>query len=75
MAHQALTQDMTDEEFDRHVIGILARELGPGGFARYLMLHRSGPGDYTAERHQWLGSVTLEDLQRELQAKNVSFQQ
>ena len=66
MAHQALTQNMTDEEFDRHVIAILARELGPGGFARYLMLHRSGKGDYTAERHQWLDGVTLEDIEREL---------
>jgi hypothetical protein len=57
---------MTDAEFDRHVIAILARELGPGGFARYLMLHRSGKGDYTAERHQWLDGVTLEDIEREL---------
>ena len=66
MAHQALTQDMTDEEFDRHIIGILARELGPGGFARYLSLHRSGPGDYTAERQQWVDHLTLEEIEQDL---------
>ena len=74
MAHQALTQDMTDEQFDRHVMGILARELGPGGFVRYLMLHRSGPGDYTVERHQWLDGMTMEDLQRDLEAGALSLE-
>jgi hypothetical protein len=69
MAHQALEAEMTDEEFDRHVLGILARELGPGGYARYLMLHGSGTGDYTRDRHQWLDGLTLEDLERELAAK------
>ncbi len=57
---------MTDIEFDRHVLHILARELGPGGFARYLMLHRSGPGNYTAERHQWLDQLTDDEIAREL---------
>ena len=71
MAYQTITSNMTDEEFDHHVIGILARELGVGGFARYLMLHRSGKGDYTAERHQWLDSLTLEDIQRDLAAQNT----
>ncbi len=69
MAHQALTQGMTHEEFDHHVMAILARELGAGGYARYLMLHRSGPGDYTAERHQWLGHLTLDDIWRDLEAQ------
>ncbi len=66
MAHQAIMQDMSDAEFDSHVMTILARELGPGGLARYLMLHRSGPGDYTRDRHQWLGHLTIEDIMREL---------
>jgi hypothetical protein len=69
MAHQALTPEMTDAEFDRHVMGILARELGAGGFARYLMLHRSGPGDYTAERHQWQAGLTISDILRDLDAE------
>jgi hypothetical protein len=72
MAHQVLTQDMTDAEFDHHVMAILARELGPGGFARYLMLHRSGHGDYTAERHQWLGHLTLEEIWRDMEAQGLT---
>jgi len=72
MAHQALETEMTDQDFDRHVLGILARELGPGGYARYLMLHRSGTGDYTRDRHQWLDGITLEDIERELAAKSTA---
>ena len=71
MAHQALTPQMSDEEFDRHITGILARELGPGGFARYLMLYRSGKGDYTRDHHQWLDGITLEDIKRELMPPTV----
>ena len=67
MAYQALTQDMTDEEFDWNVGGILAQEPGPRGFARDLMLHRSGPRDYTAERHQWLSGIRLDDLGRDFE--------
>jgi hypothetical protein len=69
MAHQAITQEMTDEEFDSYVMDLLARELGPGGYARYLTLHRFGHGDYTRDRHQWLAGVTIEDIERELKAE------
>ncbi|SNT31637.1 hypothetical protein SAMN05421770_107140 [Granulicella rosea] len=65
MATQPVS-DMTDEQFDRHAMTILARELGAGGLARFISLHRSGPGDYTADRHQWLAGVTIEDIAREL---------
>jgi hypothetical protein len=51
---------------------LLARELGPGGYARYLALHRSGRGDYTADRHQWLAGVTIEDIERELKTHSAT---
>ena len=35
MATQTLAFEMTDEEFDRHIMAVLLRELGPGGYARY----------------------------------------
>ncbi len=72
MAHQAITQNMTDAEFDRHVMGILARELGPGGFARFLMLHRSGKDDYTVDRQQWIGQLTVDEIWRELEAQGLT---
>jgi hypothetical protein len=63
---------MTNEEFDHYVMQILACELGPGGFSRYLMLHRSGSGDYTAERHQWQADITLEQIWREMEAQGLT---
>jgi hypothetical protein len=66
MAHQAITtQNMTDEQFDRHAMQVLARELGAGGLARFIRLNRSGPGDYTRDRHKWLDGVTIEDFERQ----------
>lgn len=71
MAHQAVTTEMTDEQFDSYVMDVLARELGPGGYARYLMLHRSGPGDYTRDRPKWQADLTLEDIWRDMDAKGL----
>ena len=72
MAAQKLTREMTDQEFDSHALDILARELGPGGYARFVRMHRSGTGDYTRDRHQWLDGITLEDIKRELMPETVA---
>lgn len=66
MAAQALTEQMTDEQFERHAFKVLAQELGLGGLARFIRLNRSGRGDYTAERHQWQAGLTVEDILREM---------
>ena len=58
-----------DLEFERRTLAAIRHELGLGGLARFLMTYRSGKGDYTAGRHQWLDKVTLEDLERELLTK------
>jgi hypothetical protein len=57
---------MTDEEFERRTLDAIQREFGLGGLARFIMTYRSGRGDYTADRHQWLAGVTLEDIAKEL---------
>ena len=36
---------MSDEDFERHALAILQRELGLDGLARFLRLYRSGSGD------------------------------
>jgi len=44
---------MNDEQFERHALNVLRRELGVDGLARlarFLRLHRSLPGDYTTDR-------------------------
>ncbi len=50
---------MTDQDFERHAFGILKRELGLDGLARFLRLNRSGSGDYTRDRHGWLDGATI----------------
>jgi hypothetical protein len=53
---------MTDEQFERHALELLGRELGVDGLARFLRLNRSGPGDYTADRTQWQQDITVDQI-------------
>jgi hypothetical protein len=53
---------MTDEEFKRHVLDILHRELGVYGLARFIRVSGGGSGDYTRDRHQWLDGLSVEDV-------------
>jgi hypothetical protein len=57
---------MTDEEFYRHTLEVLKRELGADGLARFLRLYRSGSGDYIRDRDQWLGHLTIEDIRKSI---------
>lgn len=45
----------------------LSHELDPVGMVRFLQQFETGTGDYTAERRQWLGEATVEDLVREIE--------
>jgi len=53
---------MSDEQFERHALEILRRELGVDGLARFLRLDRSGAGDYTKDRMQWQKNLTVEEI-------------
>jgi hypothetical protein len=53
---------MTDEQFERHAIEVLKRELGLDGLARFLRLHRSGTGNYTRDRVQWQKDLTVDEI-------------
>jgi hypothetical protein len=53
---------MSDEQFERHALEVLGRELGADGLARFLRLHRSGPGDYTKDRMQWQKNLTIQEV-------------
>ena len=44
----------------------LVKELGLGEALRYKALFQPGRGDYTREREQFLGHLTLKDLEREI---------
>ena len=53
---------LTDEQFERHALDVLMHELGADGLARFLRLHRSGPGDYTSDRDAWQKDLTLDQV-------------
>ena len=61
-------EEMTDEQFERHTLNLLQKELGPYGMARFLRTYRSGSGDYTRDRHKWLDGVTIEEILKESQS-------
>ena len=50
---------MTLNQIRRAGIEALARELGPTGMVRFLQQFESGSGDYTLERHEWLGHMDI----------------
>jgi hypothetical protein len=53
---------MTDEQFERHALEVLRRELGADGLARFLRLNRSGNGDYTTSRSAWQKNLTVHEI-------------
>lgn len=59
-------EKMNDEEFERHALAILQRELGLHGLARFLRIYRSGSGDYTRDRHRWLQAATIQEIMAEI---------
>lgn len=59
-------EQMTDEQFEKHALDILHRELGVYGLARFLRVYRAASGDYTQDRHQWLTGATVQDIVAEL---------
>lgn len=60
-------EQLDDTDFRRYVLDTLYRELGPKGFFRYAQLFLSERGDYTAERQEWVGQMTLEEVQRRVE--------
>ena len=53
---------LTDEQFERHALDVLKRELGADGLARPLRLHRSGTGDYTHDLIEWHKDLTVDQV-------------
>jgi hypothetical protein len=56
-------------DIDRRAREILTRDLGIVDTLRFLGQFRSGSGDYTAERGEWLNDLTLEDIVSEIKVK------
>jgi len=58
---------MTLEQVRLTGLRALSRDLGPVGLVRCLQQFETGYGDYTAERHRWLGEHTVQDLVQEIE--------
>jgi hypothetical protein len=54
--------EMTLEEVRVAGLKALSRELGPVGMVRFLQQFETGSGDYTEERHTWLGDPAVDEL-------------
>ena len=53
-------------------VAVLMKELGPANALRFLHLYQAGTGNYTTEREQWLGSLTLEEIDAEIKRMKLT---
>ena len=53
---------MTLEQIRLAGLAALARELGPVGMVRFLQQFETGSGDYSVDRHRWLGKQDVRTL-------------
>ncbi len=67
--HDDPLEKMSDEDFERHALAVLRRELGLDGLARFLRLYRSGSGNYTRDRHRWLEGATIQEVMAEVERR------
>lgn len=58
---------MTLAEINRQAFSTLVESLGYVNAVRFYKQFDSGTGDYTRDRQQWLGDVTLAELWSEIQ--------
>ena len=65
MSEQALTM----EQIRERGIQVLGERLGIVGMVRFLQQVETGWGNYTEERHQWLGDPDLRTLAKEIRQK------
>jgi len=60
---------LTLEQIREQGLQVLRERLGIVGMVRFLQQAETGWGNYTEERHQWLGAPDLRTLAKEIQQK------
>jgi hypothetical protein len=63
MKNQVLTLNQVRKEG----LDALLKALGPIGMIRFLQQFETGKGNYTIERDEWLGDMTVKDVLEELE--------
>nr|VFJ59000.1 MAG: hypothetical protein BECKFW1821B_GA0114236_10453 [Candidatus Kentron sp. FW] len=66
------TATMAEINREAEIGELLIRKLGVADAAR-LMSQFTRIGDYTAERHQWLGNLSLDDIRRDIEENEEKF--
>ena len=60
---------MSLDEIRKAGVEALAQTLGPVGMVRFLQQFDTGKGDYTKEREQWLGEMTIGEVLKGIEKK------
>jgi len=63
------TATMTPEQIRAAGLDALAKELGPIGMVRFLRQFDTGRGDYTVDRHRWLGEGDVATLAKRIRRR------
>lgn len=59
-------------EIYKHGYKVLLRELGVMNFIRFIQQFEEGEGNYTEERHRWLGNYTVDQVVQEIRKRQYS---
>jgi hypothetical protein len=65
---------MTDDQFERHALEVLRREVGLDGLARFLRLNRSGSADYTKDCAEWQKDLTIDQIVEAIRQRRTPAQ-
>lgn len=62
-------KNWTIQDIRREGLQALLDRLGPSGTIRFLQQYEPGRGDYTRERQQWLGDLTVDLVVKDIQQR------
>ncbi len=62
-------KNWTMQDIRREGLQALLDRLGPSGTIRFLQQYELGRGDYTRERQQWLGDLSIDEAVKDIQQR------
>lgn len=68
-----IDQGATLDEIRQAGVDALLRALGPVGMVRFLQQYTRGHGDYTRDRHEWLGNEGVAELGQRIMREQDSY--
>jgi hypothetical protein len=61
--------NLSDEQIRELGLRALLKELGQVGTIRFLQQFETGHGDYTQDRSQWLGNLSVDELVEKIESR------